>query len=96
VGVQGVDDEVLFIPGDVYLQEEGLRKVLADERSVLGLGGHGFQLLKVRRNVLPSIREFEGTGLLHPLADLIKADGGTTIKTNIFDVDHYRKTDEGI
>ncbi|GAH85541.1 unnamed protein product, partial [marine sediment metagenome] len=83
VGVQGVDDDVLFIPGDVYLQEEGLRKVLTEERSVLGLGGHGFQLFKVRRNVLPHIRVFEGTGFLYPLADLIKVDGGITVETGL-------------
>ena len=96
VGVQGVDDDVLFIPGDVYLHEEGLRKVLAEESSVIGVGGHGWQIFKVRRNVLPHIREFEGTGFLYPLVDLIKADGGITIATGLVDVDYYRQTDEGL
>ena len=95
VGIQGVDDDVLFIPGDVYLKEDGLRETLSHKCSVLGLGGHGFQLFKVRRNVLPKIRAFEGRGFGYPLRDFIKADGGTTVKTDIFDVDWYRMTDEG-
>jgi len=94
-GIQGVDDDVLFIPGDVYLQEEGLRKVLAEECSVNGKGGHGWQLFKVRRNVLPRIREFEGKGFLHRLMDFIKSDGSVVVHTGCFDVDYYRQTDEG-
>lgn len=94
-GIQGVDDDVLFIPGDVYLEKKGLRKVLAEERSVNGKGGHGWQLFKVRRNVLPRLREFEGTGLLHPLLNFIKADGGLRVNTGLTDVDWYRMTDEG-
>jgi len=96
LGLQGVDDDVLFIPGDVYLKEDGLREVLSHKCSVLGRGGHGLQIFKVRRNVLPGIREFKGTGFLHPLADLIKADGGITIETSLFDVDYYKQTDEKV
>ena len=94
-GIQGVDDDVLFIPGDVYLQEEGLREVLSHECSVLGTGGHGFQLCKIRRRVLPSIRKSDKKGLLYILHDFIKADGGITVKTGINDVDWYQQTDEG-
>lgn len=95
VGIQGVDDDVIFIPGDVYLKEDGLREVLSHECSVLGLGGHGFQLFKIRRNVLPSMRKSDKKGLLYILRDFIMADGGITVETGISDVDYYWDTDEG-
>jgi len=94
-GIQGVDDDVLIIPGDVYLTVNGLKMVLADNRSVLGAGGHGFQLFKLRRNVLPQIRKSDKLGLGYPLLDFIKADNGVTIQTDIIDVDWYNQTDEG-
>lgn len=96
VGIEGVDDDVIFIPGDVYLTEEGLRETLSHECSVLGLGGHGWQLFKVRRNVLPIIRKSDKTDEgFRPFRDWIMADGGITVKTNVFDVDWYSQTDEG-
>lgn len=107
VGLQGVDDDILIIPGDVALHENGLTRILQEKykQAVIGSGPLGISqhLFKISREKLPLLRKYSKPGLLASLYDFILENNGVRIKKTenpkwyhqIHDVDYYSQTDEG-
>lgn len=95
-GFQGIDDDILIIPGDVYLRKEGLKKTLDDKHPCAAVwGGAGIQLFKISKGKLPLLKKYKSrrVGLGWTLHDFCVANG-VKIVTEIHDVDVYSTTDE--
>ena len=78
VGVKSVDDDVLLIFGDVLLNVEGLQKIVEDENQCISVySGHGYQLYKVPKALIPSLRKYYGRpGGMMALHDFVMENGG--------------------
>lgn len=95
-GIRGIEDDVLIILGDVWLEKEGIKKTLRDTHPCVTVrGGHGSQLFKVSKEKLPLLRRLEGTGHNRLLHEFCTANGGVNLLTEMHDIDYYRQTDEG-
>jgi len=95
-GIKGIEDDVLIILGDVWLEKEGIKRTLQDKHPCVSvLGGHGYQLFKVSKEKLPLLRRLEGTGHNLLLLEFCMANGGSKLTTEMHDIDYYRQTDEG-
>lgn len=58
--LKDIDDDVLLIFGDVWLNEQSLRTILeSKDRLILVLGGHGIQIYKFGRECLADLRKIE-------------------------------------
>ena len=58
--LDGVDDDVLLIFGDVFLNEAGLLGILeSKDRLILVYGGHGIQAYKFGREYLADLRKMK-------------------------------------
>lgn len=96
-GLQGIDDDVLIILGDVSLKRDGVKKVLEDEHPIVWVLERGWwHVFKIAREKLPLLRKYNGAGVMQPLRDFCAANEGVEITgTGIDDVDYYTQTDEG-
>lgn len=85
VGVESVNDDVLLIFGDVLLTVEGLKKVVEDEhQSVSVYSGHGYQLYKIPRELIPRLRNYSGRrGGMMALHDFCMENGGIRMQIGL-------------
>lgn len=96
-GLRGIEEDVLVILGDVWLEKEGIMKTLRDTHPCVSVwGGHGAQLFKVSKEKLPLLKRLKGTGHNWPLHEFCIANGGVKILTEMHDVDYYNQTDESL
>lgn len=63
VGVKTADDDVLLIFGDVLLVVESIQKIVEDENQCSSIySGHGYQLYKVPKALIPALINHPGRG----------------------------------
>lgn len=109
VGLEGLDDDVLLIFGDVLLNEEGVRRIMEHPKRCISLFSFGYQMYKIPKELLPKLREYTHMHVHGPMHALnafcmvnngVKMYIGTTpegvIKdsASMRDVDDYNMTDE--
>jgi len=95
-GLRGIEEDVLIILGDVWLEKEGLKKTLWDTHPCVSVWHkHAAHIFKVSKEKLPLLNRLEGAGHNRPLHKFCMANGGVKLFTKIHDVDYYQMTDEG-
>jgi len=78
IGVKSVNDDVLLIFGDVLLTVEALKKVVEDDYKCISVySGHGYQLYKIPKALIPILRNYTGrAGGMMALNDFCMENGG--------------------
>ena len=78
IGVKSVNDDVLLIFGDVLLTVEALKKVVEDDCKCISVySGHGYQLYKIPRELIPILGNYTGrAGGMMALHDFCMENGG--------------------
>ncbi|MBA7539472.1 hypothetical protein ES705_31751 [subsurface metagenome] len=95
-GLRGIEEDVLIILGDVWLEKEGLKKTLWDTHPCVSVWhAHACHIFKVSKEKLPLLKRLEGAGHNRPLHEFCMANSGVKLFTKIHDVDYYKMTDEG-
>jgi len=85
IGVKSADDDVLLIFGDVLLTVEGLKTVVEDEYKCLSVySGHGYQLYKIPRALIPSLIKYSGrAGGMMALHDFCMENDGIRMQIGL-------------
>lgn len=99
VGLEGVNDDVLIMYGDLYLKANGLKRVLEEKSPCVSVySGHGCQMFKTSKELLPLLRKFNGVGIGTSLRKFCMRNNGVEIilypPEVIHDIDFYPQTDE--
>lgn len=96
-GLDGVDDDVIIIMGDIYLTSVGLKQLIERRSRCASLRDrHAYNVFKIGREFVPELRQLEGPGHNARLLAFCEDRGGLTIWSRDHDVDVYRQTDEGM
>ena len=94
-GLEGIDDDVIIVMGDIYLTLWGIKTLLEDNHKCVMLrDNHAFNVFKIGREFLPELRQLTGKGHNQRLRVFCEERGGTTHRTKDHDVDYYFQTDE--
>ena len=96
-GLEGVDDGVLISMGDIYLTQDGIRRLLKSKSQCATLRDkHAYNVFKISRELLPKLRQLTGAGHNARLLSFCEKHSCETIWSQDHDVDIYRQTDEGM